>query len=220
MGADDNLRPRAARQVAQGWNVLSKTDHIAAGKNTTMEHYLKVVHTTYLIGSGCAPALPRRRPRPAHAPSPPLPPWCAPRVAAPALMHPHLRSRHRRARPRSSRGSRGKNLETYQYTVNNNNYEDGESLPAAVFSYDVSPMQAASRPALATASHGCTLCTTAPSASVTASALSLAPPPLLAPTRHRPCPRPQVMVQEERESFAAFLTQLCAIIGGVFTVTG
>ena len=29
----------------------------------------------------------------------------------------------------------------------------------------------------------------------------------------------QVMVQEERESFAAFLTQLCAIIGGVFTVT-
>ena len=41
---------------------------------------------------------------------------------------------------------RGKNLETYQYTVNNNNYEDGESLPAAVFSYDVSPMQAACRP--------------------------------------------------------------------------
>ena len=35
----------------------------------------------------------------------------------------------------------GKNLETYQYTVNNNNYEDGESLPAAVFSYDMSPMQ-------------------------------------------------------------------------------
>jgi len=104
-------------EVAQGWNVLSKTEHIATGKNTTMEHYLKVVHTTYLIGSG-----------------------------------------------------RGKNLETYQYTVNNNNYEDGESLPAAVFSYDVSPMQ--------------------------------------------------VMVQEERESFAAFLTQLCAIIGGVFTVTG
>jgi len=104
-------------EVAQGWNVLSKTEHIASGKNTTMEHYLKVVHTTYLIGSG-----------------------------------------------------RGKNLETYQYTVNNNNYEDGESLPAAVFSYDVSPMQ--------------------------------------------------VMVQEERESFAAFLTQLCAIIGGVFTVTG
>lgn len=104
-------------EVAQGWNVLSKTQHIATGKNTTMEHYLKVVHTTYLIGS-----------------------------------------------------ARGKNLETYQYTVNNNNYEDGESLPAAVFSYDVSPMQ--------------------------------------------------VVVQEERESFAAFLTQLCAIIGGVFTVTG
>ena len=64
--------------MAQGWNVLSKTQHIATGKNTTMEHYLKVVHTTYLIGSG-----------------------------------------------------RGKNLETYQYTVNNNNYEDGELLPAA-----------------------------------------------------------------------------------------
>ena len=64
--------------MAQGWNVLSKTQHIATGKNTTMEHYLKVVHTTYLIGSG-----------------------------------------------------RGKNRETYQYTVNNNNYEDGELLPAA-----------------------------------------------------------------------------------------
>ena len=29
--------------MAQGWNVLSKTEHIATGKNTTMEHYLKVV---------------------------------------------------------------------------------------------------------------------------------------------------------------------------------
>ena len=39
------------------------------------------------------------------------------------------------------------------------------------------------------------------------------PTPTPTPTPH------QVMVQEERESFAAFLTQLCAIIGGVFTVT-
>ena len=30
----------------------------------------------------------------------------------------------------------------------------------------------------------------------------------------------EVVVREERESFAAFLTQICAIIGGVFTVTG
>ena len=87
-------------EVAQGWNVLSKTQHIATGKNTTMEHYLKVVHTTYLIGSG-----------------------------------------------------RGKNLETYQYTVNNNNYEDGESLPAAVFSYDMSPMQVAFSPPSTQPSH-------------------------------------------------------------------
>lgn len=34
-----------------------------------------------------------------------------------------------------------RNLETYQYTVNNNNYQDGRGLPAAVFSYDISPMQ-------------------------------------------------------------------------------
>jgi len=104
-------------EVASGWATLARTQHIAAGQNTTMEHYLKVVHTTYNLGTRA-----------------------------------------------------GKNLETYQYTVNNNNYEDGESLPAAVFSYDMSPMQ--------------------------------------------------VLVREERESFAAFLTQICAIIGGVFTVTG
>ena len=30
----------------------------------------------------------------------------------------------------------------------------------------------------------------------------------------------QVVVTEEREAFASFLTQICAIIGGVFTVTG
>lgn len=34
-----------------------------------------------------------------------------------------------------------KTLETYQYTVNNNFYQDGNSLPSAVFAYDISPMQ-------------------------------------------------------------------------------
>ena len=63
-----------------------------------------------------------------------------------------------------------KPLDTYQYTANSNNYQDGGSLPAAVFSYDLSPMQ--------------------------------------------------VFVTEETKSFASFLTQICAIIGGVFTVTG
>ena len=66
--------------------------------------------------------------------------------------------------------SRSKKVDTYQYTANTNVYEDGGSLPAAVFSYDVSPMQ--------------------------------------------------VIVEQQRKSFAAFLTQVCAIIGGVFTVTG
>ncbi|EOD33176.1 hypothetical protein EMIHUDRAFT_426590 [Emiliania huxleyi CCMP1516] len=61
-------------------------------------------------------------------------------------------------------------IDTYQYTANSNNYQDGGSLPSAVFSYDMSPMQ--------------------------------------------------VLVQTERKSLASFLTQLCAIIGGVFTVTG
>ena len=54
--------------------------------------------------------------------------------------------------------------------MNNNWYDDDKSLPSAVFSYDISPMQ--------------------------------------------------VVVKEERMSFASFLTQICAIIGGVFTVTG
>lgn len=102
-------------EVRTGYNGLSSTHHVASGQNTTLEHYLKVVHTSYAL-------------------------------------------------------TRDRNLETYQYTVNNNNYQDGTGLPAAVFSYDISPMQ--------------------------------------------------VVVSEERESFAAFLTQICAIIGGVFTVTG
>ena len=101
--------------VEAGYNGLARTTHLAVGGNMTLEHYLKVVHTSYTLSTDRA-------------------------------------------------------VETYQYTVNNNHYQDGASLPAAVFSYDISPMQ--------------------------------------------------VVVSEERESFAAFLTQLCAIIGGVFTVTG
>mmetsp|Transcript_24549 Transcript_24549/g.60887 ORF Transcript_24549/g.60887 Transcript_24549/m.60887 type:complete len:460 (-) Transcript_24549:417-1796(-) len=102
-------------EVKAGYSGLSGSAHVAAGQNTTIEHYLKVVHTSYALSST-------------------------------------------------------RSLDTYQYTVNHNNYQDGTGLPAAVFSYDISPMQ--------------------------------------------------VMVSEERESFAAFLTQICAIIGGVFTVTG
>ena len=57
-----------------------------------------------------------------------------------------------------------------QYTVSNNHYKDGTSLPSAVFSYDISPMQ--------------------------------------------------VVVRDERQTFATFLTTMCGVIGGVFTVTG
>jgi len=103
-------------EVELGYNGLSTTEHYAIGQNTTLEHYLKVVHTSYQVTE-----------------SAPL-------------------------------------IDTYQYTVNNNNYQDGESLPSAVFSYDISPMQ--------------------------------------------------VVVTEERKTFASFLTQICAVIGGVFTVTG
>lgn len=103
------------QQVWENYNGLANTAHHAIGHNTTLEHYLKVVHTSYEI-------------------------------------------------------SADRTLETYQYTVNNNNYQDGESLPSAVFAYDISPMQ--------------------------------------------------VQVREVQESFASFLTQICAIIGGVFTVTG
>ena len=103
------------RDVEIGYNGLGSTDHLAIGHNTSLEHYLKVVHTSYEVSSK-------------------------------------------------------KTIETFQYTVSNNHYQDGNSLPSAVFSYDISPMQ--------------------------------------------------VVVREERKSFASFLTQLCAIIGGVFTVTG
>jgi|EP00900_Chrysochromulina_parva_P000305 thiol-disulfide isomerase/thioredoxin len=103
------------REVELGYNGLAGTEHHSIGHNTTLEHYLKVVHTTYEV-------------------------------------------------------SAARTLETYQYTVNNNHYQDGESLPSAVFAYDISPMQ--------------------------------------------------VTVTEVRQSLAAFLTSICAIIGGVFTVTG
>merc|ERR1712037_384872 len=96
-------------------NVLANSEHVAVGQNTTLEHYLKVVRTTYSF-------------------------------------------------------QKDRRLDMYQYTANGNNYQDGDSLPAAVFSYDISPMQ--------------------------------------------------VLIAEESESFAIFLTQICAIIGGVFTVTG
>ena len=101
--------------VERGYNGLANTDHYAVGHNTSLEHYLKVVHTSYEV-------------------------------------------------------SPFRTIDTFQYTVNNNHYEDGEGLPSAVFFYDISPMQ--------------------------------------------------VVVKEERKTFAGFLTQICAIIGGVFTVTG
>ena len=74
--------------VSLGYNGLSNTDHVSLGVNTSLEHYLKVVHTSYEISST-------------------------------------------------------RTIDTFQYTVNNNNYEDGDGLASAVFSYDISPMQVA-----------------------------------------------------------------------------
>ena len=101
--------------VESGYDGLRNTKHYAAGQNTSLEHFLKVVHTSYEV-------------------------------------------------------STARIIDTFQYTVNNNQYTDGEGLPSAVFFYDISPMQ--------------------------------------------------VVVHEERKSLSSFLTQLCAIIGGIFTVTG
>lgn len=103
------------KEVEQGYNGLASTDHLAIGHNTSLEHFLKVVHTSYEVSSS-------------------------------------------------------RTIDTFQYTVSNNHYKDGSSLPSAIFSYDISPMQ--------------------------------------------------VLVKEEGKTFAQFLTQICAIIGGVFTVTG
>ena len=65
------------KDVARGHNGLANTDHYALGHNVTLEHYLKVVHTTYEV-------------------------------------------------------STQRNLDTFQYTVNNNHFQDGEGLPSAV----------------------------------------------------------------------------------------
>ena len=66
--------------------------------------------------------------------------------------------------------------------------------PSAKFTYDLSPMQASVR-----------LCA-----------------PWALPSAH-PCADrsvPQVVIKENARSFAHFITSVCAIIGGVFTVTG
>ena len=63
-----------------------------------------------------------------------------------------------------------KPLNTYKYTVNSHDYKDENSIPAAKFSYDLSPMA--------------------------------------------------VVVNEHHIPFYHFLTSICAIIGGVFTVVG
>lgn len=102
-------------EVGEAYNGLRNTVHHIPSQNTTLEHFLKVVHTSYEM-----------------------------------------------------RGA--STLETYQYSVNHNAYAEGDSLPSAVFSYDISPMQ--------------------------------------------------VVVAEQVTSLATFLTRICAIIGGVFTVTG
>ena len=112
-------------------------------------------------------------------------------------------------------------------------YVDTQLIPNTIFSYDISPMQARPPPKrgggweeacvgegwgrefgrrwvgtrVACAHVGCrtvpSLCRHAPTRPLVVISVAA-----------------QVMVSEERESFAAFLTQICAIIGGVFTVTG
>ena len=37
--------------VEAGYNGLANTDHYAIGQNTSLEHYLKVVHTSYEVSS-------------------------------------------------------------------------------------------------------------------------------------------------------------------------
>jgi len=115
LGLDDFML--LPEEVALAWNPLHGMSFTARAENVTIEHYLKVVHTSF----------------------------------------------ERTPDPRT-------HINTYQHTVNSHQYEDHAAYPALVFSYDLSPIE--------------------------------------------------VVVKRERESFAAFLTQICAIVGGVFTVTG
>jgi hypothetical protein len=83
---------------------------------------------------------------------------------------------------------------TYQYTITNAQYHDDDQLPSAKFTYDLSPMQALT--------------------CIDSLCLDLTP---------RMCVDrsvPQVVIKENARSFAHFITSVCAIIGGVFTVTG
>lgn len=104
-------------EVAAAWNPLHGAGFIARAENVTIEHYLKVVHTSF---------------------------------------------------ERSA--AKESHISTYQYTINSHQYEDHYAYPALVLSYDLAPVE--------------------------------------------------IIVRRERESLASFLTQICAIVGGVFTVTG
>lgn len=104
-------------EVAAAWNPLHGAGFIARGPNVTIEHYLKVVHTSY--------------------------------------------------EPQRDEAS---HVRTYQYTIHSHQYEDPTAYPALLFSYELAAVE--------------------------------------------------VIVRRERQSLAAFLTQVCAIVGGVFTVTG
>ncbi|KAG8464048.1 hypothetical protein KFE25_000216 [Diacronema lutheri] len=104
-------------EVAAAWNPLHGSGFVARTQNVTIEHYLKVVHTTF-----------------------------------------------------EPTGDPSTHISTYQHTINSHQYEDHQAYPALVLSYDLAPVE--------------------------------------------------IIVRRERESLAAFLTQICAIVGGVFTVTG
>ena len=201
-----SVTPSVQRMIARtgedvsAYNTLAGSRHVAVGHNTTLEHYLKVAHLPR------SPEISRDLPRD---------------VGAGIAHERHLEVTHaRRPFPHGhcfghsrvcddvghwceqvvhttfTLSKRSKKVDTYQYTANTNTYEDGGSLPAAVFSYDVSPMQV-------TRGRCSSPCVTRGRCSS----------PCV--TRGR-----QVIVEQQRKSFAAFLTQVCAIIGGVFTVTG
>jgi hypothetical protein len=75
---------------------------------------------------------------------------------------------HNTFKPRG--GDRSTQADVYEYTVHSHTYTDINAIPAAKFSYTLSPMQ--------------------------------------------------IIVEEHRQAFYKFITTVCAIIGGVFTIAG
>lgn len=116
--------------------------------------------------------------------------------------------------PTDYHDARGRSTASNQYAVTENFRESadaatsGRNLPGVFFFYDLSPIKVRR-------AHG--VCGRGVRASCGGCGSPLT---ARATCPHAPVHRPQVRIQQQRASFLHFLTNVCAIVGGIFAVSG